>query len=839
MMHSTIESPTVATDREALSGALEIIARRVIERRNTVPILSFVALGVSAAGGLHLYGTDLDLALGADIAADWQGCEPFNVAVEAVAFADAIKKLPKGSLVDLRHDAERNRLEIIAGRSRFHVRTLPLDDFPALREPAEDAPAFTLDAATFARDVAAVSPFISKEEARYYLRGVALQYREGELCTVATNGSNLAAVRRPAPEFSGPLEDALIPSKVAGLVSRLLKKPAGSVRVAIEGEGGRSPRVGMIDLPDGVRLTFKLIDGRFPEWESLVERFTAGELQAVAMPELEPRLAPGPLAALAKAVGEPLTVEISDGAAVLSAGGFPELLAISTFATGTSAKFHYGEAAAECDKARDYLKGLRERYGLPVVEGPCGEHELSEPEPETASLVTRDGRAVGLTFGAQYWQEPIYEERERLCYETFTVRRERVRVQDHALVYQDGSYSVFLPRAERPVIADMSVTIDGVETPLRRNDAGALELSEAAVRALCGEIDPAAFVRIPTFTFHHGRVIAVDGIATDGTGRRVVSCTPPHLAKAKGMSAKDAVRLHERALMQDPDYARGFMAGCQPVYLDETPAAEMTDEAPAVEMEAEAAQEPVEREEATPTPATLPETGSHALSGPEIEPETASEPAPDMPLEAVGEFIGGLIAELQERVARLEAAAAGNLEAETRAEEPAPVRDSRAIRLRIAKRYLAMRAERAELRADLAAAEGRATRERDKRRGAVLRSGQWREKYAAAQTRAIGWESRVTRDYQRAEDAEFRLAELEPRLAAAELAAKEAAAIWQPVVDAKQARIVALENELIEIKSGGRIKMPEPVRVQAKPAANAFKDIGGGCHALVISPGGR
>ncbi len=98
----------------------------VVERRNTIPILSNVLIEASE-GSLRVMATDLDLQVVENMAAASVDT-PGAITVSAHLLFDIARKLPDGSQVSL--DAADNRMTVKAGRSRFSLPTLPRDDFP-------------------------------------------------------------------------------------------------------------------------------------------------------------------------------------------------------------------------------------------------------------------------------------------------------------------------------------------------------------------------------------------------------------------------------------------------------------------------------------------------------------------------------------------------------------------------------------------------------------------------------------------------------------------------------------------------------------------------------------
>jgi DNA polymerase-3 subunit beta len=102
---------------------------RVVERRNTIPILANVLIRAEAAK-LSLKATDLDLEVIEPIPAEIGAAGATTV--PAHMFYEIVRKLPDGAQVTVESLADRASLAIRAGRSRFTLQTLPDSDFPDL-----------------------------------------------------------------------------------------------------------------------------------------------------------------------------------------------------------------------------------------------------------------------------------------------------------------------------------------------------------------------------------------------------------------------------------------------------------------------------------------------------------------------------------------------------------------------------------------------------------------------------------------------------------------------------------------------------------------------------------
>jgi DNA polymerase-3 subunit beta len=252
-MKATIERATL------LKGLSHV--QSVVERRNTIPILSNVLLD-ARDGALRMMATDLDLQINESVAADID--QPGAITVSAHTLFDIARKLPEGSQVQLA--AAEGRMTINAGRARFSLGTLPRDDFPVIAE-GELPTRFELEAALIKQLIDKTRFAISTEETRYYLNGIFLHLSEDAgrpvLKAAATDGHRLARVTMPRPEGSDGMPDVIVPRKCIAELRKLLDEVDGSVGVSLSATKIR------FDLGQAV-LTSKLIDGTFPDYSRVI-----------------------------------------------------------------------------------------------------------------------------------------------------------------------------------------------------------------------------------------------------------------------------------------------------------------------------------------------------------------------------------------------------------------------------------------------------------------------------------------------------------------------------------------------------------------------------------------
>src|SRR4051812_19701271 len=141
----------------------------VVERRNTIPILSNVLIEASEDGGIRLMATDLDLQVVHTVEANVS--QPGATTDSAHTLFEIARKLPEGSQVEL--GAAEGKMQVHAGRARFNLSTLPRDDFPATAEGGLP-PHFEPPARTLRPSIDKPRFPISPEETRYYLTGIFL-----------------------------------------------------------------------------------------------------------------------------------------------------------------------------------------------------------------------------------------------------------------------------------------------------------------------------------------------------------------------------------------------------------------------------------------------------------------------------------------------------------------------------------------------------------------------------------------------------------------------------------------------------------------------------------------
>ena len=251
----------VTLERSNLLKSLNHV-QRVVERRNTIPILSNVLLKADE-GVLTLKATDLDIEVTQTTPASIE--QTGATTVSAHMLYDIVRKLPDGSEV-MMSASDDNGLSLISGCSQFRLQMLPESDFPNLTA-GEFSHTFRMACKDFKTLIDRTQFAISTEETRYYLNGIYFHTvkDEGEMLlrAVATDGHRLAQAQTTAPDGSAGMPGIIVPRKAVSEVQKLLEEPDASVIIELSDTKIRF-------TVNQVVMTSKLIDGTFPDYNRVI-----------------------------------------------------------------------------------------------------------------------------------------------------------------------------------------------------------------------------------------------------------------------------------------------------------------------------------------------------------------------------------------------------------------------------------------------------------------------------------------------------------------------------------------------------------------------------------------
>ncbi len=247
-----------SAQREQLLTPLQHVFGAV-EKKQTNPVLGNVLLQASD-GQLTITATDTEIEVQAkvDLHIDALG----EVTVPARKLLDICKYLPDTARVDF--DSSADKVKFSSGRSRFTLATLPVAEFPMV-EPLSDAQMVTLTAEEMYQCIRNTAFSMAQQDVRFYLNGMLLEISTEKLACVATDGHRLAYAQCCTDASPETPVRVIIPRKSITELQRLLSSADAedTVQLAI------TPQHLQIFIGD-VRLTTKLIDGRFPDYNRVI-----------------------------------------------------------------------------------------------------------------------------------------------------------------------------------------------------------------------------------------------------------------------------------------------------------------------------------------------------------------------------------------------------------------------------------------------------------------------------------------------------------------------------------------------------------------------------------------
>lgn len=231
----------------------------VIERRQTLPILANVLIEVGA-GQMELTGTDLEVQLVARSVLDSEEAGRFTV--PARKLMDICRLLPDGS--ELAIDVKPERVVVQCGKSRFALGALPAENYPNF-EHGQPELEFSCDAQVLRRAIEKTSFAMAQQDVRYYLNGLLLEVRQGQLRTVASDGHRLALFEEAVEGAPEAARQIIVPRKGVLELGRLLAHAEEPARVQISQNNVRI-------VLGAFSFAAKLVEGRYPDYERVIPR---------------------------------------------------------------------------------------------------------------------------------------------------------------------------------------------------------------------------------------------------------------------------------------------------------------------------------------------------------------------------------------------------------------------------------------------------------------------------------------------------------------------------------------------------------------------------------------
>jgi DNA polymerase-3 subunit beta len=280
------------------------IAVRGASTRSAIQTLAGVLVRVEESRA-ELEATDMEL--GVRVALETVESTPGHAVIPGRLLLDVVRSLPADEL-SLEYRSAQQDVEVVSGPARFHLRTLPPEDFPKLPQvPAEDA--MSVPAGAFVDTIARVARAASRDETRPHLTGVLVTARGQELRMVATDSYRLSVKETQLEQpLDGELE-ANVPARTLQELGRIASA-SGAATIGVTALENQ-----VVFTVDDVMLSSRLVEGRFPNYQQLLPESYEHELRVSRDELLEVVRRVGLLAQK----NAPLRLRFSDGALDVSA----------------------------------------------------------------------------------------------------------------------------------------------------------------------------------------------------------------------------------------------------------------------------------------------------------------------------------------------------------------------------------------------------------------------------------------------------------------------------------------------------------------------------------------
>ena len=240
-------------------------ARKVIEKRTTIPILSHVLI-TTDQDKIRIAATDLDIMYEVTIPATVTMAG--SVTTPGQTLFDIVKRTPPDN--EIKFSVQTERLQVRSGRSRFTLPCLPPQEFPSL-PPIDSNQKFEIEAEKL-RDLWRVSFAMSDNDAMYHLNGLFFHTVEDKLLAAATDGTRLAVIECQLPDGAEGIHSHENPNGVT-LPSKTVEHLANWIKAEEDGIFQiEASQTQIVFRTKNVRLASKLLDNRFPDYQRAIPK---------------------------------------------------------------------------------------------------------------------------------------------------------------------------------------------------------------------------------------------------------------------------------------------------------------------------------------------------------------------------------------------------------------------------------------------------------------------------------------------------------------------------------------------------------------------------------------
>ena len=248
----------ITFEREAFLPVFQTAAQ-IAPSRSPKPILQNVKLEISGDKPI-LTATDMEIGVRLDVS----GVEVKtggSVVLPVQRFGSLLRE---SSDEKIQIESDGNSTVVKGNHSRFKLTAENPDEFPQVAS-FDEKDYLEIEAAVLKKLIKRTLFATDTESSRYALGGVLLEFEDGNLVAVGTDGRRLAKMAGKAEMVGSPQKAdsmTIVPTKSMQMVERALPDDETKVQIAT-----RANDV-LISIPGGV-IYSRLVEGRFPKWRDV------------------------------------------------------------------------------------------------------------------------------------------------------------------------------------------------------------------------------------------------------------------------------------------------------------------------------------------------------------------------------------------------------------------------------------------------------------------------------------------------------------------------------------------------------------------------------------------
>ena len=246
------------TEKNEIVEALQMGAA-IAERRQTIPILANLRI-VVREGEVEITATDLEIQI-KTVTSVKKVTEEGEITVSARKMSELCRSLPDKE--DLEFNLRNGKLSVSSKNFHADFATISAQDFPEL-ESKDETNSLSMSSSVLQRLLNKTAFAMASQDVRYYLNGLLIEYKEGKVNAVATDGHRLALATCPLEKGSQVEEERqILPRKAVLELAKILRQENEDIAITF-GDSSLSIKDKNLDF------STKLIDGKFPDYEKVL-----------------------------------------------------------------------------------------------------------------------------------------------------------------------------------------------------------------------------------------------------------------------------------------------------------------------------------------------------------------------------------------------------------------------------------------------------------------------------------------------------------------------------------------------------------------------------------------